>query len=264
MLPRIFEIEKRKVENDYHITLFFKGKIDYHPGQFIMLWLPGIDEKPFALSYHDEERFAVTIEAKGKFSKKVMSMEKEEKLGIRGPYGHGFSLSGRKICVVSGGTGMASVAVLIERLKDLGKKITIIYGARNKELLLYPGRFNEIDYCTDDGSQGYNGFTTELFDQKAKYQKFDMVYTCGPEIMMKSILEICQERNIMLEASLERYMRCGFGVCGACVCGKERVCVEGPVFNSEKLKKMDDFGKYAQLKSGKDVDLKEYYSWRTK
>ena len=89
-----------------------------------------------------------------------------------------------------------------------------------------------------------------------------MVYACGPEIMMYKVFELCETRGIPCQISLERYMRCGFGVCGACVCGKQVVCKDGPIFGSEALREMKDFNTRALLKSGREVDLSLYFSWR--
>jgi dihydroorotate dehydrogenase electron transfer subunit len=82
--------------------------------------------------------------------------------------------------------------------------------------------------------------------------------------MIKAVFGICERRKVECQASLERYMRCGFGICGACVCGDQLVCKDGPVFKSEQIRKMKDFGKYAKLKSGKKAELKEYFEWRNK
>ena len=73
-----------------------------------------------------------------------------------------------------------------------------------------------------------------------------IVYTCGPEIMMYNVFQICEKYNIELQASLERIMRCGCGICGLCAIDPLGllVCKDGPVFNINTLKDMDDFGKY--------------------
>ena len=77
--------------------------------------------------------------------------------------------------------------------------------------------------------------------------------------MMKKIFDICQKYKIELEASLERMMKCGFGVCGACMINDSIVCMDGPIFNSKQLSKLAEFGNFARLKSGKKVSLKEYH-----
>ena len=86
-----------------------------------------------------------------------------------------------------------------------------------------------------------------------------VAFVCGPEIMMKCVFDICEEHKIPCQLSLERYMSCGFGVCGKCAIDDMCVCKDGPVFNSEQLRKLTEFGKFARLKSGKLVKLKEYF-----
>jgi len=241
-LPVVLPINRTIKETARHVTLFFKGVLNFKPGQFVMMWLPGVDEKPFTLSYHTENEFGITVEEKGKFTKAVSLLKTGEKLGFRGPFGNGFSLDSeiKNICVIAGGCGMAPLAPFIDLCLKHNKKIKIIQGAKTKEDLLFRKRFPEIDYCTDDGTLGYHGLVTEYFDQQ-KIQ-FDQVYTCGPEPMMKKVLDICNKKQIDCQVSLERFMKCGIGICASCVCGSERVCVEGPVFTSEKIKKMNDFG----------------------
>ena len=72
----------------------------------------------------------------------------------------------------------------------------------------------------------------------------DIVFTCGPELMMSYVFKAAEERQIPVQASLERYIKCAVGLCGACAIGPYRVCKDGPVFNSEMIKKVsDEFGK---------------------
>lgn len=258
----MIKVAEAQIENDNFATLFFDHPLDFKPGQFVMAWIPGIDEKPYTISYHSPDRFGITIEAKGIFSKKAVTLKKGDLLGFRGPFGNGFDIQAdKKVAVVAGGCGMAPLATLVEKLKS---DTLFIHGARTKDYILYPDRFDiQRDLCTDDGSLGHNGFVTNILKEKIKSgAQIDMVYTCGPEIMMYNVFQICEKHDIPCQVSLERYMRCGFGVCGACVCGKQVVCKDGPVFNSQQLRQMKDFNTRALLKSGKDVDLDQYFSWR--
>jgi len=260
----MLRVEKKCLENQTHATLVFAHELSFIPGQFIMVWIPGLDEKPYTLSFHSKERFAITIEAKGIFSKKAISLDKGDLVGIRGPFGNGFDIQSKgRVAVVAGGCGMAPLAPLVEKLD---KNTTFIHGARTKDYLLYPDRFTiERLFCTDDGSFGHKGLVTELLEEQINQgTKFDRVYACGPEIMMYHVFKICEAHDIPCQVSLERYMRCGFGVCGACVCGSRVVCRDGPVFDSAALREMKDFNTKALLKSGKEVDLPQYFSWRCK
>lgn len=256
-------IEKRfEVTNKENLfaTLFFDYDLSCQPGQFVMLWIPGIDEKPFAISYYSKHEFGITIEVKGPFSFKAANLKKGDLVGIRGPFGNFFNYKKYSYnAVVAGGCGLASLATLVEKLP---LNTCFIHGARSKNLLLYLDRFDiKRQFCTDDGSFGYKGFVTDVFENSIKLgQKFEMVYACGPEVMMYNVFNICQKNKIPCQISLERYMRCGFGICGACVCNDQIVCKDGPVFNSDKLCNMDNFNKSALLRSGRELEMKQYFS----
>ncbi len=255
-IPQMMEIDKVIQEARGIKSFFFKNYINCKPGQFIMVWLPGIDEKPMAVSYWKKNEFAFTSSAIGNFTKDLNMLKKGGKVGIRGPYGKSFSLK-QNACVVGGGVGMASVSTLIDVLKNP----IIINGARSKDSLIYLKRYRNMIVTTDDGSYGRKGFTTDSLDEAlSKNKKIKIVYTCGPEIMMKKVLEICNKRKVECEASLERYMSCGFGVCGKCMINDKIVCIDGPIFNSKQLIKMPEFGNFARLKSGRKVTIKEYHS----
>jgi len=257
-IPQMLEISKVVQEAKGQKSFFFRKNIECRPGQFIMVWLPGVDEKPMAVSYHSKNGFAFTSHAIGAFTNKLDSLKKKDRIGIRGPYGNSFSPK-NNACVVAGGVGMASLSNLIDVLKNP----VVICGARSKQLLIYLERFRNknIIAATDDGSFGRKGYTTDLLNEILdKSKKIKIVYTCGPEIMMKKVFEICEKYNVECEASLERYMACGFGVCGKCMIGDRIVCADGPIFNSKQLSKMPEFGSFARLKSGRKVTLKEFHS----
>ena len=115
---------------------------------------------------------------------------------------------------------------------------------KNKDIKLY--------VSTDDGSQGYNGFASDLADDLLKKQEFASVITCGPEIMMKKLLDNC--KNIPFQASLERFMKCAVGLCGQCCIGEGiRVCKEGPVLDGAILKNIKEFGAYKRDAAGRKV-----------
>ena len=257
-IPQMLEIADVVQEAKRQKSFFFKHHMNCKPGQFIMVWLPGIDEKPMAVSYWNKNEFAFTSNAIGTFTNALDKMKKGDKVGIRGPYGNSFSAK-QNACVVGGGVGMASVSTLIDVLKNP----IIINGARSKEHLIYLKRYKNKNMiaATDDGSFGRKGFTTEVLEEiLSRNKKIKIVYTCGPEIMMKKIFEICNKHKVECEASLERYMACGFGICGKCMINDRIVCVDGPVFNSKQLKEMPEFGNFARLKSGRKVTIREYHS----
>ncbi len=266
-MHKIFRVKKVIRETPNAVSIIFKGRIEYKPGQFILLWLPRIGEKPFAISYYEKEEFGVTVEEKGEFTKKVSKIKVGARLGIRGPYGHGFEIKKGKSIIVAGGLGMAPALPLIKKIRNS----VIIQGAKSKDFLLYrmnkelletmEKQKNRIIYCTDDGSFGIKGFVTDILAEIIK-KDVQVVYTCGPEVMIKKVFDICEKKNVECQASLERFIKCGIGVCGSCVINGQLVCKDGPVFSSIQLRKLKELGKFARAKSGKKVSIKEYFNYK--
>ena len=265
-IPQIMQISDVVQEGKGQKSFFFRHSMNSKPGQFVMVWIPCLDEKPMAVSYSRKNEFAFTSNAIGKFTNALDKLKRGDKIGIRGPYGNSFSIKDNAF-VVGGGVGMASVSTLIDQLKNP----IIINGARSKENLIYLNRFKNKNMViiTNDGSHGRKGYTTDVLEEilsekkkkfaKSKFFSKPTVYTCGPEIMMQKVFEICTKYKVECEASIERYMACGFGVCGKCMINDRLVCVDGPIFNSKQLDKLSEFGKFARLKSGKKVTIKEYH-----
>ena len=256
MPPRICSIVDIIENTTLHKTFYFSDEKcrNAKPGQFIMIWIPGIDEIPMSLSFIGEKQ-GVTVEKKGEGTKKLHEMNVGDKIGIRGPYGNAFSMHGKKFLFVAGGTGIAPLLPLIKMVKEK----VVILGARTSSLLLFEKELKEMNaklyIATDDGSHGYHGFATDVFEKIIKEGKFDMVYTCGPEAMMKKVFDLCIKKNIPMQASLERYMKCGVGICDSCAIDGYHVCKDGPVFDINMLKKMKDFGKWKRDETGKKVEI---------
>ncbi|RLF45834.1 MAG: dihydroorotate dehydrogenase electron transfer subunit, partial [Thermoplasmata archaeon] len=191
----------------------------------------------------------------GEATEALHKMKEGDKVGIRGPYGKGFEIVGKKALFVAGGTGIASLLPLIKKYE--GEKHVVI-GARTKDLLLFNEeleRISNVHISTDDGSLGFKGFASELAKEIMEKEKFDIVYTCGPELMMRKILDICIEKKVPLQASLERYMKCGVGICDSCAIDGYHVCKDGPVFNSSILAKIKDFGRWKRDEAGRRIKI---------
>jgi dihydroorotate dehydrogenase electron transfer subunit len=221
-------------------TFFFDKEFDdAQPGQFVMVWIRGVDEIPMTLSYKN----AITVQNVGDATGKLFELEEGDELGIRGPFGKGYTLpaENEKILIVAGGVGAASIVLLAEHAKISGASVTTILGARNADELLFVDRFTtcgELHITTDDGSAHRRGFVTEVLLELDK-SCFDRIYTCGPEMMMKAVFGILEKEELLnkTELSLHRYFKCAIGVCGACCMDNEglRVCKDGPVFNGMQL-----------------------------
>jgi len=251
--PKITKITKTTEETFNVKTLMFEYLGDITPGQFFMIWIPGIDEIPMSVSYLEKDIKGITFKKVGDATKALFELKKGDKIGVRGPYGNGFKIEGKKILLVAGGTGIAMIAPVAEEIFNKKISTSIILGAKNKDELFFENRLKksdlEIYVTTDDGSKGFKGLATDLAKDLIKKNRFDSVLTCGPELMMKKLYEICLD--ISFQASLERYMKCGIGICGQCCVGKGlRVCKEGPVFDEKMLKNIEDFGIFKRNAAG--------------
>ncbi|MFH1946565.1 MAG: dihydroorotate dehydrogenase electron transfer subunit [Candidatus Magasanikbacteria bacterium] len=254
-------------------TFYFEHPLKSLPGQFIMLWISEYDQKPFSIAYDDGTTFGLTIFKRGPTTSKLFDMQVGDKVGIEGPFGTNFSREDNThYIMVAGGYGAAPLGFLAESLQTK-KNITIDFcvGARNKDLVLFKNRISKIPnvklhIATDDGSEGRKGYVTELLESILKKDPSSppapqdddsrvLVVTCGPELMQKKVLDICNKHNIDCEISIERYMKCGVGICGQCAVDPIGICMckEGPVVKREIANKITEFGKYHRDKSGKIV-----------
>ncbi len=222
-------------------------------GQFVMVWIRGVDEIPMTLSGKN----SITVQKVGDATEKLFMLKEGDHLGIRGPFGNGFTLPGRdeKILLIAGGVGAAPLAPLAEYASSIGVCMTTILGARNADELLFVDRFTpcgELHLTTDDGSAHRCGFVTDVLAD-TDTAAYDRIYTCGPEVMMKCVFGMLEKENSVgkTEFSLHRYFKCGIGVCGACCMDRKglRVCRDGPVFNGLELVD-SEFGNYMRGPGG--------------
>jgi dihydroorotate dehydrogenase electron transfer subunit len=265
---RIVKIVDAQKENPTVKTFTFVDKLcgKAEPGQFAMVWIPGVDEIPMSLSAINSSGglASITVNGVGEASRALNQKEKGDQIGIRGPFGNGFVPAGGNVMVVGGGTGLAPLMPLTEKLAEVADKITLMSGVKCRENLVFLERIDRIlsgvdsetVFTTEDGSYGIECLVVEQAEQKLKNEKFDMIYTCGPEQMMYSMFLLAEQHNVPLQASLERIMRCAIGLCGSCQIGKLRVCKDGPVLNSEQLRSVkEEFGKFQLDFTGKRIKL---------
>jgi len=225
------------------------------PGQFYMVWLPGLDEIPMSISKIGKE-MGFTVHKVGDATARLHEMKVGDRLGVRGPYGNGFRIIGNNILVVGGGTGIAPLLPAVERARMKEREVTVVLGAKTASELLFQLKLtrlvleDKMHVCTDDGSAGFKGNAAEKAEELIKEGSFDQVLVCGPEVMMKRVIKSAEKRKIPSFASVERYMKCGLGICDSCALDGYHVCKEGPVFDGKTLLKIKEFGKYRRKASG--------------
>lgn len=228
------------------------------PGQFVNVWLPNKDEKPFSVAFDDGKVTKLAIAAVGPFTRDFCALQIGDRVGIRGAFGNTYTVAESKtIVLVGGGFGSAPLHFLGSQAKKRGCDVTIIIGARTKNLLMY------LDICeasgfrtlhtTDDGSSGEHGRVTMPLEGLLQNGDIDLVQTCGPEKMMEAVAKLCQKFHVPSELSIERYMKCGFGICGQCACDDKIVCRDGCIFRGEDALALEDFGSFHRDKEGRKV-----------
>jgi dihydroorotate dehydrogenase electron transfer subunit len=179
--------------------------------------------------------------------------------GLTGPLGNSFQIDKyEKFLVLGGGIGIAPVLYLAGYIASKNKKnisLDLIIGERNADNIIYKNELDNLNLnnfssviYTDDGSMGKKGFPSNDLDEILKKKKYDSVCICGPEIMMVKSIDIIKKYvpEAGIQVCMERYMKCGIGLCGSCVIDDigERVCTEGPVFSYSNLGKSREFGSY--------------------
>ncbi|MFX0188196.1 MAG: dihydroorotate dehydrogenase electron transfer subunit [Candidatus Hodarchaeota archaeon] len=243
------------------------------PGQFVMIWVPSIDEVPMSISGCDERNnWSITVKNVGECTNAIHNLKIGDYIGVRGPLGNYFEIpqdNTKNIILIAGGIGIAPLRFLLSELSRLNCQFKIIQGAKVDSELIHINEFSKLEtknseilYCTDDGSYGIKGFASATFENLImKFSDHNLsnsiAYTCGPEKMIYKIFQICEKYNIELQASLERIMRCGCGLCGLCALDPLGllVCKDGPIFKSQTLRQMEDFGKYKRDFSGKKIPI---------
>jgi dihydroorotate dehydrogenase electron transfer subunit len=255
---RPVSIIEMRSETPTQCTMVLDWRSEAQPGQFVMVWLPGVDEIPMGFSTIGPSA-SITIQRMGDATRALCALEQGERVGVRGPFGKGFQLlEGKRCLLVGGGNGVAPLVPLAEALVANGCRVYSAVGARTREELLFIDRLAGIsgippEVATDDGSEGHHGFVSNLAERLMNEFRPDMVFTCGPELMMRKVADTCWDMSIPFQASMERYMKCGIGLCDACACGGYLVCRDGPVLSGEQLREVPDFGHFKRGPSGEKV-----------
>ena len=227
------------------------------PGQFNMLYLPGVGEVAISISASpgSRDRWAHTIRVAGTVTQSLSRMPAGATLGLRGPYGNPWPISechGHDVMLVAGGIGLAPLRpVIYELLSNRAQygKVTLLLGARMPEGLLYPGEYAEwqaggieLQSTVDRAAatwKGNVGVVTLLIDRLPLPRPDQTVLLmCGPEVMMHFTVKSARQRGIPVEhiwLSSERNMQCAVGLCGHCQLGPTFVCKDGPVFRYDHI-----------------------------
>ena len=252
----MYKIVEKKILNPTVIQLWIEAPLVANkakPGQFIILRVDEDSERiPLTVAGVNKDNGAVKIifQVVGGTTKKLSNKEAGEYIqDFVGPLGVATHLDGlKKVCIVGGGVGCAIAMPIAEALHEMGADVTSIIGFRNKDLLILEDEFkacsDTLRIMTDDGSYGEHGnVTVPLKEMLEAGEKFDMIITIGPLIMMKFVVATAKPFGTPVTASMNPIMIDGTGMCGGCrltlnVDGKKVTkfaCVDGPDFNGYEI-----------------------------
>jgi len=263
---RTVKIRKVETETEHVKTFYFEDKIcaSAEPGQFIMLWIPGVDEIPLSLSSVNNGLASITVKEVGEATRTLNGMKQGEIIGVRGPFGTYFKITGKTALVAGGGVGTAPLMMLTLKLLKEKVKTTVMEGAKTRSELLFvdhliklqQGADLKVFFTTDDGSYGTKGLVTDAAEKVLSSGHIDTVYACGNEAMTFKVYKLAEKYKTPLQVSLERIMFCAIGICGSCVIGKYRVCKDGPVFDQTQLKEVEsELGKFKRDFNGEKIPI---------
>jgi len=247
-------------------SFYFETPFRASPGQFVNVWLPGMDEKPFSVSDVDCGLMEITVRAVGPFTRAMMNTRVRDYLGLRGPFGNGFQVMDNAL-LVGGGIGIAPIRFLANTMKRAGHSMTVLLGGRAGTEVVFQDDFSALDAAifTEDGSIGTAGLVTDGLDRAGAGARaragagagagsgFSTLCACGPEGMLLAVRKWAEQRGLHYQLAFERYMKCGIGICGQCSLDGSgiRLCTEGPVLNSEQLAGVTELGKPQRDASGR-------------
>lgn len=220
----------------------------HQAGNFVVLRIYETGERiPLTIADSDSDKGTITLlfQTMGKTTEELGMLKAGEVIrDIAGPLGHATPIKKYGHCVlVGGGIGSATLFPILKALKSAQNKITVILGARTKELLVWPDKFaavaDETLLTTDDGSSGKKGLVTETLKEVVEESKANLVIAVGPVRMMQAVSELTKPYGVKTLVSLNPVMVEGTGMCGACrvsVGGKTKfACVEGPEFDGHEV-----------------------------
>lgn len=238
-------------------TLRFAYPLSADPGQFVMISDLQSDEKPFSLSECDSSGFSVTLRRVGPFSERLFAAQRGDRLSIRGAYGSSFFIRYGRALVVGGGCATPPLFFLCRRLIEQGVDVTVVNGARTEADLLFGDRFGSLPlrYLTAVEQGAQPATAVDLAAGLLDRESFDTLYAGGPELMLRALMQVTG--NTDYQFLIERYMKCGLGVCGSCTLDPLglRACVEGPVLGRNQLMRLTEFGRYRRNADGARIPV---------
>ena len=246
----IIKKKQNLARNIFDLTVFCPEiAAQAEAGQFVHIKIAGFTlRRPISICEIDRESgcIRVVFEIRGEGTEKLAGFCAGDAVDLIGPLGKGFTLlqPDKKAVVIGGGIGTPPMLSLA---KHYGKNAVAIIGFRSAEAVILEKDFArsgaQTVVCTDDGTYGMHGFVTTALEKVLEEQKPDIIYACGPHLMLKGVAGLADSNGVRCEVSLEERMGCGIGACLVCACkvvkdSKEyfaHVCKDGPVFDAKEV-----------------------------
>lgn len=238
-------ITNKRLIGDIFLLQVTRPEGEIRPGQFFMLksWNEELTlMRPISVYRYDEQTVSFMYRVAGKgthWLSECGQRDRNNDIMLLGPLGNGFPCEEAhgRIALVGGGIGIPPLYETAKKLTAMGNHVDMYLGY--KDVLFAFEEFEDvcenIFISSEAGFEGYKGFITDLL----KPEQYDAVFTCGPLVMMRKIVEMCQQHNTPIWCSMEKHMGCGIGACLTCSCkttnGMKRTCKDGPVFKGEEL-----------------------------
>jgi len=263
-MARLVSVEQMTaLEKLFTIELPDGRNLGHEPGQFVMVSVLGVGEAPISITSSPSRSngaFQLCIRRVGDVTGALHRMEPGGRVGIRGPFGHGFpveKMRGKDLLFAPGGLGLAPLRSLINQVLDergFFGRVIILYGARRPAELLFRDELDEwvarddveCHITVDRGDEawdGHVGVITTLFPLISVNPRNTVAVTCGPPIMYRFVLMELLGKGIpetQIYLSLERRMKCGVGKCGHCQINGLYCCQDGPVFTYAQIKGVEE------------------------
>ena len=255
----MFKVVKKQFLNDAKTICLFEIEAPLvarhaQAGQFVIFRLDEQGERtPVSVAGYDREKGTVTVmvQAAGRTTRMLHTVEEGDYItDFVGPLGHPTVYDGlKKVCVVGGGVGCAIAYPIAQEMYKRGIEVTFIAGFRSADIVILKEELaacsHKLIMCTDDGTYGEKGFTTQFLKQEIDANiaegkpQFDRVIAIGPDIMMKFLADVTRPYGISTIISLDPIMVDGTGMCGGCrvIVGGETkfACVDGPDFDAHQV-----------------------------
>ncbi len=238
---KVLRIEK--VSKSTHlIEIELNNPVDIKAGQFISIYCDGLTlRRPFSVFSNENNKIGILFKERGKGTEYIKSLKPNSIIDIAGAFGNGFDIQYKRALLVGAGIGAAPISFLKTKLDKEGIENLFVAGFLNKDEVPSCIDFHKV--YTDDGSLGEKGSVLNYAALLINEFQPEIIYACGPHIVLKTIAELGEKYGIETQVAMEKVMACGIGVCRGCVIDVKRngkvqnatVCKDGPVFKGNEV-----------------------------